>query len=103
MKKKIALVTGSSGQDGSYLCEFLLKKNYKVIAADRRSSRDSGWRHKELDIQNKLIYEDFDLSDISSIIAIIKKYKFDEVYNLAAQSFVKVLFLLQSLLQMLQV
>ena len=89
MKKKIALVTGSSGQDGSYLCEFLLKKNYKVIAADRRSSRDSGWRHKELNIQNKLIYEDFDLSDISSIIAIIKKYKFDEVYNLAAQSFVK--------------
>ncbi len=88
-KKKIALVTGSSGQDGSYLCEFLLKKKYTVIAADRRSSRDSGWRHKELGIQNNLIYEDFDLSDITSIVALIKKYKFDEVYNLAAQSFVK--------------
>ena len=57
MKKKIALVTGSSGQDGSYLCKFLLKKKYKVIAADRRSSRDSGWRHAELGIKDELIYE----------------------------------------------
>lgn len=88
MSKKIALVTGSSGQDGSYLCKFLLKKNYKVIAADRRSSRDNGWRHKELGIQNKLVYEDFDLSDINSIISLFRKYKFKEVYNLAAQSFV---------------
>ena len=44
--KKIALVTGSSGQDGSYLCELLLKKNYRVIAGDRRSSRDNKWRHR---------------------------------------------------------
>ena len=87
--KKIALVTGSSGQDGSYLCEFLIKKNYKVIAADRRSSRDNSWRHKELGISNKIIYEDFDLTDINSIILLVKKYKFDEIYNLAAQSFVK--------------
>lgn len=87
--KKIALVTGSSGQDGSYLCEFLLKKNYKVVAADRRSSRDNGWRHKELGISNKIIYEDFDLTDINSIILLLKKYKFNEIYNLAAQSFVK--------------
>jgi len=88
MKKKIALITGSSGQDGSYLCKLLLEKNYKVIAADRRSSRDNGWRHKELKIDQKIIYEDFDLSDIHSIIQIFKKYNFDEVYNLAAQSFV---------------
>ena len=88
MKKKIALITGSSGQDGSYLCKLLLEKNYKVIAADRRSSRDNGWRHKELKKNQKIIYEDFDLSDIHSIIQIFKKYNFDEVYNLAAQSFV---------------
>lgn len=91
-KRKIALVTGSSGQDGAYLCKLLISKNYKVIAADRRSSRDSGWRHIELGIKNKLIYEDFDLSDVNSIISIIKKYKFNEIYNLAAQSFVKASF-----------
>ena len=63
MKKKLAIVTGSSGQDGSYLCELLLKKNYKVIAADRRSSRDTNWRHKFLNIDKNLFYETFDLSD----------------------------------------
>lgn len=92
MKKKTALVTGASGQDGSYLCELLLKKGYKVVAADRRSSRDTQWRHKFLKIHHKLLYEDFDLSDIYSIDRIFKKYKFDEVYNLAAQSFVKASF-----------
>ncbi len=89
MKKKIALVTGSSGQDGSYLCEFLLKKKYKVIAADRRSARDTNWRHKKLKIYSKIIYEFFDLNDFNSILRIFKKYKINEVYNLAAQSFVK--------------
>lgn len=88
MDKKIALVTGSAGQDGSYLCELLIRKKYKVVAADRRSSRDNGWRHKELRINEKLIYEDFDLTDINSIISLFQKYKFKEVYNLAAQSFV---------------
>ena len=88
MNKKIALVTGSAGQDGSYLCKFLISKKYKVVAADRRSSRDNGWRHKELKINEKLIYEDFDLTDINSIISLFQRYKFTEVYNLAAQSFV---------------
>ena len=49
-KKKTAVVTGSSGQDGAYLCKFLLNKNYRVIGADRRSSRDSNWRHDFLKI-----------------------------------------------------
>ena len=88
MKKKVALVTGSAGQDGSYLCEFLIRKKYKVVAADRRSSRDNGWRHKELKINEKINYEDFDLTDINSIISLFQRYKFTEVYNLAAQSFV---------------
>ena len=87
--KKIALITGGSGQDGSYLANFLLKKKYKVVVADRRNSRSDNWRHKYLGVQDKLIYEDFDLSDFDSIFRIFSKYKFDEVYNLAAQSFVK--------------
>ena len=89
MKKKIALITGGSGQDGSYLSSFLLKKKYKVIVADRRNSRSDNWRHKYLGIEDYLIYEDFDLSDFDSIFRLFKKYKFNEVYNLAAQSFVK--------------
>lgn len=90
--KKIALVTGSSGQDGTYLCKFLLEKKYKVIAADRRSSRNNNWRHNYLGLSNDVIYEDFDLLDFDSIVRLFKKYKFDEVYNLAAQSFVKTSF-----------
>ena len=89
MNKKIALITGASGQDGSYLAQFLIKKNYKVIAADRRSSRAGNWRHEYLKIDHKVIYEDIDLADIDSIFRLFKKYKFSEVYNLAAQSFVK--------------
>jgi GDPmannose 4,6-dehydratase len=92
LKKKIALITGASGQDGAYLAKFLIKKNYKkIIAADRRSSRNTDWRFKSLKIYNHkcLIIEDIDLTDISSIIKIFQKYKIDEVYNLAAQSFVK--------------
>ena len=89
MKKKIALVTGASGQDGAYLCDFLLKKKYEVVAADRRSSRDNSWRHQYLNIDKKVIKEDFDLLEFNSILKLFKKYKFNEVYNLAAQSFVK--------------
>ena len=92
MKKKVALITGSSGQDGSYLAEFLLKKNYTVIAGDRRSARSDNWRHKFLKIENKIVYEDFDLADIDSIFRLVEKYNFDEIYNLAAQSFVKASF-----------
>jgi GDPmannose 4,6-dehydratase len=66
-----------------------MDKKYKVIVADRRNSRSDNWRHKYLGIQNKLVYEDFDLSDFDSIFRLFRKYKFDEVYNLAAQSFVK--------------
>lgn len=88
MKKKIALITGISGQDGAYLANFLINKNYTVVGADRRSSRDDKWRLRELNIQNKIIIEDFDLCEITQIIRILNKYKFNEIYNLAAQSFV---------------
>ncbi len=88
MMKKTALITGISGQDGSYLAEFLLKKNYKVIGTDRRSARSSNWRLKRLGIQDKIIFEEMELGEIYEIQRIFKKYKFNEVYNLAAQSFV---------------
>ena len=90
---KLAIVTGSHGQDGSYLCKLLLEKNYRVIAADRRSSRNTNWRHIELGIENELENVDFDLNDANSIYAIFKNYKkIKEFYNLAAQSHVSVSF-----------
>ena len=89
MKKKIALITGISGQDGSYLASFLLKKNYKVIGTDRRSARHNLWRLKYLNIHDKVIFEELELAEIYNIERIFKKYKLDEIYNLAAQSFVK--------------
>ncbi len=86
--KKIALVTGISGQDGAYLAKLLISKNYVVVGADRRSARDDKWRLRKLGIENKIIIEDFELSEITQIIRIFNKYKISEVYNLAAQSFV---------------
>tara|TARA_B100000900_G_scaffold411973_1_gene432743 strand:+ start:2030 stop:3058 length:1029 start_codon:yes stop_codon:yes gene_type:complete len=88
MKKKLALITGISGQDGAYLAEFLLKKNYKVIGTDRRSARMSNWRLERLGIEKKIIFEEMELGETFEIERIFKKYKIDEVYNLAAQSFV---------------
>ena len=87
-KKKTALITGLSGQDGSYLADFLLRKNYIVVGTNRRSARFTNWRLKRLGIDNKVIYEEMELSEIYEIQRIFKKYNFDEVYNLAAQSFV---------------
>jgi len=85
---KTALITGIAGQDGAYLAKLLLKKNYKVIGLDRRSSRDDKWRLDYLGIKNKVTIEYADLIEINSIYRIFKKYKVDEVYNLGAQSFV---------------
>ena len=89
MNKKTALITGISGQDGSYLAQFLLKKNYRVIGIERRSARNTNWRQEKLSIVNKIIVEDSDIKEINNLIRIFQKYKIHEVYNLAAQSFVK--------------
>ena len=86
--KKTALITGISGQDGAYLAKFLLKKNYKVIGTDRRSARSVNWRLRRLGIENQIIFEEMELGEIYEIQRVFKKYKLDEVYNLAAQSFV---------------
>ena len=88
MAKKIALITGISGQDGAYLAEFLLKKNYKIIGTDRRSARGNNWRLNRLGINNNIIHEEMELGEIYEIEKIFRKYKINEVYNLAAQSFV---------------
>ena len=55
MTKKIALITGISGQDGAYLANFLLKKNYKIIGVERRSARSNNWRLEKLNITKQLI------------------------------------------------
>jgi len=90
--KKIALITGIRGQDGAYLAKLLLEKGYEVWGADRRSGDSSNWRLKELGIENdvKILY--MDLLELTNIMRVIEKIKPDEVYNLAAQSFVGVSF-----------
>lgn len=84
MKK--AFITGVTGQDGSYLAEFLLKKNYQVFGLTRRTSTSNFDRIK--DIQNDITLVPGDLLDQHSITYAIKEAQPDEVYNLAAQSFV---------------
>ena len=87
---KIALITGITGQDGSYLAEFLLEKGYEVHGIHRRSSISNMGRIEH--ILDKIILHDGDLSDSSSLIRIIGLVKPDEIYNLAAQSHVQVSF-----------
>lgn len=91
---KVAIVTGITGQDGAYLAELLLNKGYKVYGTYRRSSSANFWRIKELGIENhpNLNLVEFDLTDTSSSIRLIEYTQPDEVYNLAAQSFVGVSF-----------
>lgn len=85
---KIALITGITGQDGSYLAEFLLKKNYEVHGIVRRASISNTARIDHL-IEKKLItLHDGDLSDSTGLINLISKIQPDEIYNLAAQSHV---------------
>lgn len=90
MKK--ALITGITGQDGSYLAEFLLEKGYEVHGVTRRASISNTARIDHLLAKNAITLHDGDLSDSSSLIRIIGLVKPDEIYNLAAQSHVQVSF-----------
>ncbi len=92
--KKHAVVTGITGQDGAYLAELLLAKGYVVYGAYRRTSSVNFWRIEELGIQSNpdLHLVEHDLTDLGSSIALIREAEPDEVYNLAAQSFVGVSF-----------
>ena len=91
---KTAVVTGITGQDGAYLTELLLSKGYKVFGAYRRSSTPNFWRLEYLGLMNRpgLELVEYDLTDLSSAIRLADKARPDEVYNLAAQSFVGVSF-----------
>lgn len=90
MKK--ALITGITGQDGSYLAEFLLEKGYEVHGVTRRASISNTLRIDHLILENAIQLHDGDLSDSSSLIRIINLVQPDEIYNLAAQSHVQVSF-----------
>ncbi len=85
---KAALITGITGQDGAYLAKFLLDKGYQVFGTFRRLSTPNFWRLQYLDIFKKVNLIPADLIDASSIIEAIKISQPDEIYHLAAQSFV---------------
>ncbi len=92
MKK--AIITGITGQDGAYLAELLLEKGYRVYATYRRTSSVNFWRIEELGIQSNpnLHLIEYDLTDQANTIRMVAQIEPDEIYNLAAQSFVGVSF-----------
>lgn len=94
MSGKVALITGITGQDGAYLAELLIEKGYEVYGAYRRTASVNFWRIKELDLlkHSSLHLVEFDLTDQGNIIRLLDKIQPDEIYNLAAQSFVSVSF-----------
>jgi len=91
---KRAVITGITGQDGAYLAKLLLEKNYTVYGTYRRSSSVNFWRVEELGIAGhpSLHLVEYDLTDLSASIRLMQVTEADEVYNLAAQSFVGVSF-----------
>ena len=97
MSKKVALITGVTGQDGSYLAEFLLKKGYEVHGIKRRASLfntdriDHLYQDPHVDNRNFILHYG-DLTDSTSLVRIVQKVQPDEIYNLAAQSHVAVSF-----------
>ena len=97
ISKKVALITGITGQDGSYLAEFLLEKNYEVHGIKRRSSSFNTSRIDHLyqapdEVNRNLVLHYGDLTDSMNLVRIIQKIQPDEIYNLGAQSHVAVSF-----------
>lgn len=91
---KTAIITGITGQDGAYLAELLLNKGYKIFGTYRRTASINFWRLEELGIKNheNLQLVEYDLTDFSSTLRLVERAQPDEIYNLAAQSFVGVSF-----------
>lgn len=91
---KTALITGVTGQDGAYLAKLLLDKGYRVFGTYRRTSSVNFWRIKELGIENHphLKLMEYDLTDFGCAMRLLQETRPDELYNLAAQSFVGVSF-----------
>lgn len=94
MTKRIALITGITGQDGAYLTQHLLALDYTVYGTFRRTSSTNFWRLAELGVENHpdLHLVEFDLTDQSGVLRLVDRVQPDEIYNLAAQSFVGVSF-----------
>jgi len=90
--QKTAVITGITGQDGGYLAKLLLDKGYKIVGAYRRGSTDTFAKLREHGIEDKIEFVEFDLLEFTNICRILNKYKPDEFYNLAAQSFVALSF-----------
>jgi GDPmannose 4,6-dehydratase len=91
-ENKVALITGINGQDGSYLSEFLLDKGYEVHGTLKRNSVSENQTARLDSIYDKLNLHYADLTDLSSLISVIQKIKPTEIYNLAAQSHVRISF-----------
>ncbi len=85
---KTALITGITGQDGAYLAKLLLGKGYRVVGLTPRRGSDTTWRLRELDVLKRIEVAYGDVTDMGSILAVMARCEPDEVYNLAAQSFV---------------
>ncbi len=85
---KNALITGITGQDGAYLTKLLLEKGYNVHGLVARRGSDMRWRLRELGVETEISYIEGDLMDLSSLLRAMETSRADEVYNLAAQSFV---------------
>lgn len=85
---KTALITGITGQDGAYLAQFLLAKKYQVFGLVARRTSDSLWRLRELGIEQTVKLINGDMMDSASLVRAMEESEADEVYNLAAQSFV---------------
>ena len=89
---RTALITGITGQDGAYLAKLLLHKGYRVVGAERRASNRNRHRLDELGITDEVEFADFDLADQGNMVRTLQRYEPEEVYNLAAQSFVALSF-----------
>ena len=85
---RTALITGVTGQDGAYLAQLLLGKDYRVVGMAPRRGSDTLWRLRELDVLDRLEIVYGDVTDMGSLLGLLARYEPDEVYNLAAQSFV---------------
>ena len=92
VKSKTALITGITGQDGSYLADLLISEGYRVIGLRRRTSTENFSRIEHLLDNEMFSTEEFEISDAGSVYTIVEKYKPNEIYNLAAQSHVKTSF-----------
>lgn len=92
--RKTAIITGITGQDGAYLAQLLLEKGYKVVGAYRRTSSVNFWRLEEVGVfgHPNLELVEHDLTDLSASIRLLERAEPQELYNLAAQSFVGVSF-----------